>query len=101
MCSYSDGVGLSSTSTNVLPSLVRNLPQLLGVLAVCGCDTVSYPVCHGKAMALKVLKSAEHSGLYSVFGEEGATLEQLMETRRTFICSLYGVAAGKNMSSVR
>ena len=42
--------------------------QLLGMYALSGCDTVSYPFGHGKATALKVLKSADHSGLYTVFG---------------------------------
>ncbi len=54
--------------------------QLLDMHALSGCDTVSYPFRHGKAMALKVLKSADHSGLYTVFGEEDATLEQLMQS---------------------
>jgi len=57
--------------------------------------TVSYPFGYGKAITLKVLKSADHSA----FGEEGATLEQLMETGRTYTCSLYGVAAGKSVVS--
>ena len=33
--------------------------QLLGMHALSSCDTVSYPFGHGKAMALKVLKSAD------------------------------------------
>ena len=43
--------------------------QLLGMHALSGCDNVSYSFGHGKATALKVLKSADHSGLYTVFGE--------------------------------
>ena len=75
--------------------------QLLGMHALSGCDTVSYPLGHGKATALKVLKSADQSGLYTVFGEQSANHQQLLETGRKIICSLYGVAAGENMVSAR
>ena len=54
--------------------------QLLGMHALSGCDTVSYPFGHGKATALKVLKSVDHSGLYTVFGEQSANHQQLLET---------------------
>jgi len=70
--------------------------QLLGTHAVSGCNTVSYPFGHGKPMTLKVLKYADHSGLYTAFGEEGATLEQLMETGYNFISS-----QAKSMTPVR
>ena len=75
--------------------------QLLGMHALSGCDTVSYPFGHGKATVLKVLKSADHSGLYTVFGEQSANHQQLLETGHKFICSLYGVAAGETMTSAR
>ena len=69
--------------------------------AMLSSDTVSYPFGHGKPMALKILKSADHSGLYTVFGEQSANHQQLLETGRKFICSPYGVAAGKSMASAR
>ena len=75
--------------------------QLLGMHALSGCDTMSYSFGHGKATALKVLKSADHSGLYTLFGEQSANHQQLLETERKFICSLYGVAAGQRMASAR
>ena len=56
---------------------------------------------HGNATALKVLKSADDSGLYTVFGEQSANHQQLLKTGRKFICSLYGVAAGESMASAR
>ena len=65
------------------------------------CDTVSYPFGHGKATALNILKSADHSGLYIVFGEPSANHQQLLEIGRKFICSLYGVAAGESMAYAR
>ena len=76
-------------------------PQLFSMHALSGCDTVSCPFGRGKATALKVLKSADHSDLYTVFGEQSANHQQLLETGRKFICSLYGVAAGESMASAR
>ena len=75
--------------------------QVLGMHALSGCDTVSYPFGHGKAIALKVLKSADHSGLYTVFGEQSADHQHLLETGRKFICSLYGFATGNSMVFAR
>ena len=75
--------------------------QLLGMHALSGCDSVSYPFGHGKATALNVLKSADHCGLYTVFGDQSANHQQLLETGRKFICSLYGVAAGESIASDR
>ena len=46
--------------------------HLLGMHALSGCDTVSYPFGLGKATTLNVLKSADNSGLYTVFGEQSA-----------------------------
>ena len=60
--------------------------QLLGKHALSGCDTMTYPVGHGKATALKALTSADHSGLYTVIGEQSANHQQLLETERKFIC---------------
>ena len=62
---------------------------------------MSYPFGHGKAMALEVLTFADHSGLYTVFGEQSANHQQLLETRRKFICSFYGVATDSSVVSVR
>ena len=52
-------------------------------------------------MALKVLKSADHSRLYTVLGEQSANHQQSLETGRTFICSIYSVATVKSMTSAR
>ena len=40
--------------------------QLLGMHALSGCDTVSYPFGHSKATALKILKSAANLPLYCI-----------------------------------
>jgi len=44
--------------------------QLLGMHALSGYDTISYPFANGKTMILKILKPADHSGFYTVFGEQ-------------------------------
>ena len=62
---------------------------------------MSYPFGNGKATALKVLKSADHFGLYTVFGEQSANNQNLLETGSKFICSLCGVTAGETMTSAR
>ena len=62
--------------------LGANSLQLLCMHAFSGCDSVSYPFGHGKATALKVLKSADHSGLYSVFGEQSTNHQQLLQDKR-------------------
>ena len=73
--------------------------QLLGMHALSGCDAVTSQFGHGNATALKVLKSADHPGLYTVFDEQSANHQQLVGTGRKLICSLYGVAAGESMAS--
>jgi len=37
----------------------------------------------------------------TVFGEQSANHQQLQETGRKFICSLYDVVAGESMASAR
>ena len=75
--------------------------QLVCMHALSGCDTVYYPFCHGKATAIKVLKCANLSGLYTVFGQQSANYQQLLENGRKFICSIHGVAADESMASAR
>ena len=62
--------------------------QLFGMHALSGCDNVSYPFGHCKTTALKVLKSADHSGLNTLFGEQSANHQQLLETGRKQVYSL-------------
>ena len=67
----------------------RKCSQLLGIHALSGCDTVSYPFGKGKKSALKLLE-IDIPGLGQVLGQPGATHAQLQETAYTFFLPLYG-----------
>ena len=54
----------------------RKCSQLLGIHALSGCDTVSYPFGKGKLSALKLLE-IDIPGLDQVLGQPGATYAQL------------------------
>ena len=57
----------------------RKCSQLLGLHALSGCDTVSYPFGKGKKSALKLLE-IDMPGLDKVVGQPGATHAQLKAT---------------------
>ena len=63
---------------------------ILGMHALSGCDTVSYPNGKGKASALKVLLQNDIPGLDTVLGEEHASENDLMEIGTAFFLALYG-----------
>ena len=65
---------------------------LLGMHALSGCDTASYPCGKGKTSALKVLKS-----LNTVLGEPDATHRDLKDTGTEFFIALYGQKKAKPM----
>ena len=75
--------------------------QLLGMHALSGCDTVSYPFNKEKISALNVLKAGDFPGLSEVLGEEHATHASLMETGQHFFAALYGQPPGTSMSVTR
>ena len=56
--------------------------KLLGMHALSGCDTTSYPFGKGKLSALKVLMSRDCPRLHTTLGESTATHIQLMEVGR-------------------
>ena len=56
--------------------------QLLGMHALTGCITTSYPHGKGKVRALNTLVSGNCPGLADVVGEVGATHTELMERRK-------------------
>ena len=66
----------------------KKCSQLLGIHALSGCDTVSYPFGRGKKSALKLLETYI-PGLDQVLGQPGATNAQLQETTYTFFLPLY------------
>ena len=75
---------------NIVAALGDTSLQLLGMHAVTGCDTVSYPFNKGKLTALSKLREGNFPELYSVVGEETAMLEDLLRRGQTFFAALYG-----------
>ena len=75
---------------------LRKCSQLLGIHALSGCDTVSYPFGKGKKLALKLLE-IDIPGL----GQPGATHAQLQETAHTFFLPLYGQKGYTTMNDSR
>ncbi|KAK2167751.1 hypothetical protein NP493_1261g00015 [Ridgeia piscesae] len=67
----------------------RKCRQLLGIHALSGCDTVSYPFGKGNKSALKLLEM-DIPGLDQVPGQPDAIHAQLQETAYTFFLPLYG-----------
>ena len=66
----------------------RKCSQLLGLHALSGCDTVSYPFGKGKKSVLKLLER-DIAGLNQVIGQLGATHAQLKTTADSFFLPLY------------
>lgn len=75
--------------------------QLLGMHAVTGCDTVSYPFNKGKLTALSKLRDGDFPELYSVLGEEAATHEDLLKVGQKFFGALYGQPKCTSMNAAR
>ena len=66
----------------------RKCSQLLGLHALSGCDTVSYPFGKGKKSALNLLE-IDIAGLDQVLGQLGATHAQLKATAHSYFLPLY------------
>ena len=81
---------INATCTNLGPKCL----QLLGMHALSGCDTASYPFGKGKATALKTLLAGDYHGLANVQGEVGATIEDLIEAAGSYFIALYGQSQG-------
>lgn len=75
--------------------------QLLGMHALSGCDTTSYPYGIGKATALKILLDGDFQGLSDVLGEVNATSEDVMEAAKTYVTALYGQPPGTSLEYAR
>ncbi|MPC79409.1 hypothetical protein E2C01_073935 [Portunus trituberculatus] len=78
----------------------RKWSQLLGVHAMSGCDTVSYPFGKGKTSALKLLQ-LDLPGLDGVLGQPGATSAELKATGESFFLPLYGQTRCSTMNEAR
>ena len=75
--------------------------QLLGIHALSGCDTVSYPYGKGKISALNTLLTGNFPGLAHVLGEVETTHTDLMKATEPFFTSLYHQPFGTPMEDVR
>lgn len=75
--------------------------QLLGMHALSGCDTTSYPYGKGKISALNTMLRGEFPGLADVLGEVNATEVNLLEAAKPFFLALYGQTPGTSMESAR
>ena len=75
--------------------------QILGMHAVTGCDTVSYPFKKGKLTALSKLQQGDFPEICSVVGEGTATHEDLMRTGQNLFSALYGQPNCSSMNTAR
>ncbi|KAK2159104.1 hypothetical protein NP493_1749g00061 [Ridgeia piscesae] len=78
----------------------RKCSQLLGIHALSGCDTGSYPFGKGKKSALKLLE-IDIPDLDQVLGQPGATHAQLQEAAYTFFLPLNGQKGCTTMNDAR
>ena len=74
--------------------------QLLGMHALSGCDTTSYPYGKGKVTALNTMISGNYQGLATV-GDVGTTQAELMTAAMSFFIALYGQPQGTSMEAAR
>ena len=74
---------------------------LLGMHALSGCDTVSYPNGRGKVSALRVLTQTDIDELDSVLGEESATQTDLPKAGTSFFLSLYCQKESTSLNAAR
>ena len=74
---------------------------LLGMHALLGCDTVSYPNGRGKVSALRVLTQTDIDELDSVLGEESATQTDMQKAGTSFFLSLYCQKESTSLNAAR
>ena len=87
-------LGINATCANLGPKCL----QLLGMHALTGCHTTSYPFGKGKATALL---TGNHIGLYNALGEVDASSDDLMEAATGYFIALYGQSPGTSLESAR
>ena len=95
-----DGTVLNNNAT--CADLGPKCLQLLGMHALSGCDTTSYPYGKGRISALNTLLAHDFPGLADVLGEAGTTHAGLMEAAKPFFAVLYRrQLPGTSMESAR
>ena len=88
---------INATCTNLGPKCL----QLLGMHAISGCDTTSYPYGRGKLSALHTLMAGDFPGLADVLGEVNVSQAELLEETKPYFLSLYGQEPGMSLESAR
>ena len=83
-----DGTILNINAT--VRTLGEECQGLLGMHALSGCDTTSYPCGKGKTSALNILLENNMPGLNAVLGEPEATNSDLKDTGTEFFVALCG-----------
>jgi hypothetical protein len=94
-----DGTVLDINAT--CADLGPNCLQLLGMHALSGCDTTSYPFGKGKISALNTLLAGDFPGLADVLGEVSTTQADLMEAAKPFFNALYRQRPVTSIESAR
>ena len=79
---------------------LRKCSQLLGLHALLGCDTVSYPFGKGKKSAIKLVE-IDIPGLDQVLGQPDASHAQLKATADSFFMPVCGQKSCTAMSDAR
>ena len=74
---------------------------LLGMHALTGCDTSSYPYGKGEIGAIKTLLEGDFPGLADGLGDVGATEAELLEAAALFLLALYGQLPRTSIESAR
>ncbi len=90
-------LNINATCANLGPKCL----QLLGMHALSGCDTTSYPYGKRKITALNTLLAHDFPGLADVLGEVGTTHANVMEAAKPFFSALYRQLPGTLMESAR
>ena len=75
--------------------------QVLGMHALSGCDTSSYPCGKGKVSAIKALSKTDLSELDTILGDPSATHAAIMECARKFFAVFFGFQPTISMEDAR
>ena len=86
MDTFSDGKDKLISITNTVEAHKLEMKSLIGLHALCGCDTVAMMFGIGKAKALKAVKDAP----LSLLGEKDVDIEKVMQEATVFVSRCYG-----------
>ena len=92
--------GMATYSTSVGLMVPRKCSMHIGLHALSGCNTVSYPFGKGKKAALKFLE-IEIPGINQMSGQHGTTHAQLKTTTDSLLLLFYGQKRCTTMNDAR